>query len=303
MSTTSSTLPQKFPSDRSARQWISGFLLLGALLGVPGSLLIVWQYHINTDPQLIGYHFLALGAGYVAAVALTQQLLPHIALRALALGACALASISLMALTFLMPPVAPSWRMVGLALLGSSAGTLATALLYLLSPYFAFSPVAMTNVTGVLFGWGCLASTLIVSITYFAGSVQIETGLLAGMPLLYCIFYAVNKLPAARERVARREEERRQRETLRDVRSIGALLFALLVFFQFGNEWAIAGWLPLFLIHRLGVNPVWAIFALAAYFLVLMMGRLLAQPLLASRHRGDRGWGCAYLSAGCRVAR
>jgi len=40
--------------------------------------------------------------------------------------------------------------------------------------------------------------------------------------------------------------------------------------------------LPLFLIHRLGTNPVWAIFALAGYFLALMIGRLAVQPVLAS---------------------
>ena len=33
-------------------------------------------------------------------------------------------------------------------------------------------------------------------------------------------------------------------------RSPGAVLFALLLFIQFGNEWSIAGWLPLFLIRR-----------------------------------------------------
>ncbi len=54
--------------DRRAREWISGFLLLGILVGLLGSLLIAWQYHIDTDPQLIGLHFLALNAGYVIGV-------------------------------------------------------------------------------------------------------------------------------------------------------------------------------------------------------------------------------------------
>ena len=44
-------------------------------------------------------------------------------------------------------------------------------------------------------------------------------------------------------------------QLLRDLRSPGAVLFALLLFFQFGNEWSIAGWLPIFLIHRLGIEP------------------------------------------------
>ncbi len=273
---------QDFHSNRLAREWVSGFLLLGVLVGLLGSLLIAWQYHIDTDPQLIGLHFLALNAGYVCAVVIAQKLLYRVSIRALALVACAVGCLSLLALSFLVPPVAPVWRMLGLAFVGSAGGALATALLYLLSPYFAAAPAAMVNLTGVLFGWGCLVATLIVSVTYFAGSVQIETALLAIIPLIYFFVFSANKLPAARQPVQAWEEENRHRASLRDVRSIGAALFALLLFFQFGNEWAIAGWLPLFLIHRLGTNPVWAIFALAGYFLALMIGRLAVQPVLAS---------------------
>ena len=49
----------------------------------------------------------------------------------------------------------------------------------------------------------------------------------------------------------------------------GAVLFALLLFFQFGNEWSIAGWLPLFLIRRVGLSPKAAL---------LDPGALLALP-------------------------
>ncbi len=282
MSTNSAHLQQKFLSDRLAREWVGGFLLLGVLVGLLGSLLIAWQYHIDTDPQLIGLHFLSLNAGYVIAVAAAKRLLHRVSIRSLALAACAMGSASLLALSFLVPPVAPLWRMIGLAFVGAAGGILATALLYLLEPYFAAAPAAMANLTGVLFGWGCLVSTLIVSVTYFAGSVQIETVLLAIIPLIYFVRFATNKLPAARQAIEAREEETRRREALRSVRSIAGVLFGLLLFFQFGNEWAIAGWLPLFLIHRLGTNPVWAIFALAGYFLALMIGRVAAQPLLAS---------------------
>ena len=34
------------------------------------------------------------------------------------------------------------------------------------------------------------------------------------------------------------------------------MLLSLLLFFQLGNEWALAGWLPLFLSQRLGISPV-----------------------------------------------
>ncbi len=67
-----------------------------------------------------------------------------------------------------------------------------------------------------------------------------------------------------------------------DLRSIAAVLFSLLLFFQFGNEWVIAGWLPIFLIRRLGTNPVWAVLALAIYFLALTAGRVLGRRLIPS---------------------
>jgi fucose permease len=119
-----------------------------------------------------------------------------------------------------------------------------------------------------------------VGATYFAGSVQIETALLALAPLIFLVVFVSNRFQPARHPVPVREEDNRIREMLRDLRSVAAVLFSLLLFFQFGNEWAIAGWLPLFLVHRLGANPVWAIFALAAYFLALLLGRLAAQNLL-----------------------
>lgn len=286
MSTSSAKVPPKSLLDRWARDWINGFLLLGVLVGLLGSLVIAWQYHIDTDPQVIGLHFLALNTGYVIAAAIAQRMMRRISIRAVALVACAIGFAALAGLSFAVPPVSPVIRMLGVGLVGVSGGALATAILYALEPYFSKRPAALANLAGLLFGSGCLVSTVMVGITYFAGSVQIETGLLALVPLIYFGVYAVNKFPAALVPVEAREEENRIRDTLRGLRSVAAVLFGLLLFFQFGNEWAIAGWLPLFLIHRLGANPVWAIFALALYFLALTLGRLIAQRHLARmRHR------------------
>jgi MFS transporter, FHS family, glucose/mannose:H+ symporter len=266
--------------ERGVRDWVSGFLLLGVLVGLLGSLLIAWQYHIDADPRLIGLHFLALSAGYVIAAAMAQRLLPRFAIRSIAVASCTLGCLSLAVLSLTVPPVPAIWRIVGVGFVGCARGLLATSLLYVLEPYFARSPAALANRAGALFGCGCLFSTAIIGTTYFAGSVQIETALLALVPLIFLAIFVNNKLPAARQPILVKEEENRAREVLRDLRSVAAVLFSLLLFFQFGNEWAIAGWLPLFLVHRLGANPVWAILALAAYFLALLLGRLAAQPLL-----------------------
>jgi FHS family glucose/mannose:H+ symporter-like MFS transporter len=75
-------------------------------------------------------------------------------------------------------------------------------------------------------------------------------------------------------------------QLFRDLRSPGAILFALLLFFQFGNEWSIAGWLPIFLIRRLGISPKLSLLMLAIYWLALLVGRLTAVALLPRIRHG-----------------
>ena len=94
------------------------------------------------------------------------------------------------------------------------------------------------------------------------------------------ILRAVSVEPQLRSAPNGAFRRRLRAESLSKLRSVAGLLFSLLLFVQFGNEWAIAGWLPLFLIHRLGINPESAIWALALYFGALMLGRLFAQVLL-----------------------
>src|SRR5436305_12093971 len=67
---------------------------------------------------------------------------------------------------------------------------------------------------------------------------------------------------------------------LSDFRSPGAVLFALLLLVQFGNEWSIAGWLPLFLIRRVGLSPSNSLFTLALYWGFLLLGRVIAVAIL-----------------------
>src|SRR5581483_7315720 len=98
-----------------------------------------------------------------------QYVLVRISLRSLAIVACGLALAALLALSFLAPPVAAGWRILGLGVVGLSAGTLASALLYGLEPYFIKAPAATVNRAGALFGCGSLVTTVMVAITYFSG--------------------------------------------------------------------------------------------------------------------------------------
>jgi hypothetical protein len=248
------------------RVWFAGFLLLGVLLGLIGPMLVAWRYHLDADPRQIGLHFLALIAGYITTVFVFRRVRnPRI--RPLAIAASIAAAADLIALAFAAPPAPASWRLAGLAVLGLAAGALATSLLHSLDEI-------NLNRASVWFGSGCFLATVVVGASYSSRHNALETVLLACVPLVFLVLLARDRSPA------HGPSKYRGDAGVRNVRIVATVLFSLLLFCQFGNEWALAGWLPLFLIHRLGSSPAAAIFALAVYFLCLVAGRWVAQALV-----------------------
>lgn len=281
------------------RDWTSGFTVLGLFAGIIGSLLVAWQYHIDTDPGLIGLHFLGLNAGYLAGAVVSQVFLRRFPLRWTATASCLSGCGALVALAFVPPPSPLEYRIGGLALLGLAAGGLGASLLYVLEPYFRNSPAWAVNITGAMFGLGCALATLTIAATYSVFTSVWARSALAAVPFIFAILFWKSRFPAGRVRFRVLPEEEKSRRALSDVRSIAAVLFSLLLFFQFGNEWVIAGWLPIFLIRRLGTNPIWAILALAIYFLALTTGRMLGRRLIPSvSHRRLLLGGTALAVAG-----
>ena len=67
---------------------------------------------------------------------------------------------------------------------------------------------------------------------------------------------------------------------LAELKTPAAVLLSLLLFFQLGNEWAIAGWLPLYLSQRLGMSPESSLLLLALYWFALLIGRAISQWML-----------------------
>ncbi len=263
---------------RTTRVWLSGFFLLGVLLGLLGSLLVAWRYQNDIDPELIGLHFLCLNVGYVLAAAGAERLLCKTSVQKVALGSCSISFLSLLGLALAAPPVSPAWRLAGLLGLGIGGGALGSSLLYASGAYFGERTAIAINRAAALFGCGCLVSTLTMCGTYFLGSVQVGTALLGLIPIAFLFFFAAT--PRSQCSVALTVDQERLRNTLQDLRSIATVLFSFLVFFQFGNEWAIAGWLPIFLVRKLGSNPALAIGVLAAYFFTLTFGRMAATRFL-----------------------
>ena len=107
---------------------------------------------------------------------------------------------------------------------------------------------------------------------YTAAAIQIWIALI---PAFFAVLYA-------RTRFAPHifSADPQARTVLAEIKSPGAVLFSLVLFFQFGNEWAIAGWLPLFLSQRLGMSPADSVLILALYWMALLVGRLVAQWML-----------------------
>src|SRR5205814_102253 len=160
-------------------------------------------------------------------------------------------------------------------------GLLNSATFQAISAIYQHDPAATINLGGIVFGLGCLLITLLVAGTFNTYSVTVILILVAVTPALFALLYSGTTFPAV---TSPRQPDVKQ--ALSDFRSRGAVLLALLLFFQFGNEWSIAGWLPIFLIHRLGVSPEGSLEMLAVYWMALLFGRIGAIVLLRRAPHG-----------------
>ena len=259
----------------AARKALSVFFLTGLFLAFLGAILPAWGYHLKAQYDIIGHYFLSMILGMLLSTRVAKELLPRKGIRFTILLACGICCGAILFLALFSPPAAPWWRVFGLFVLGIGAGLLNSAVFNAISPAYQDDPAATINLAGILFGLGCLVVTLLVAGTFYVYTVPSILFLTAMIPFFFMALYSHGPLP-----VTLADDQLPMRQVLADFRNPGAILMALLIFFQFGNEWAIAGWLPLFLIQRLGVNPATSLMFLALYWLALLVGRLVAQAIL-----------------------
>lgn len=255
-----------------ARKGLVGFFLSGLLMSLLGALLPAWRYHIEPDFLVIGAYFLFQNIGLLVALYLGHRLIPQKGIRFGIILGSALAAASLLFLAFASPPAAYGWRLLGLLVLGASAGILNAASFNSITPAYELDSAATLNLAGALWGLGCLVSALFLAGMFFIYSVQSILIFLALIPGFAAILYYRSAFPNAVFR-----SEMTWANIWSQFRSPSAIMLALFLFFQFGNEWAIAGWLPIFLALRLGMSPGTALVLLALYWLFLLIGRVLAQ--------------------------
>jgi fucose permease len=263
-------------TERESGKALAGFLLSGFLLALLGAILPAWGYHRDPpDFVAVGNCFLCVALGIVAASFLARRIMAYRGLSFLLVFGCALSCVSMAYLAMVSPPLSAWWRAIGLASLGTGAGLLNMALFSAISRKYQADAADTVNLGGAWYGLGCVAATLLVAGTFYAYTVPTILIFMAVVPAAFAAMYAretFRELPTGTQPTLR--------QAFRDFRSLGAVLFALLLFFQFGNELSIAGWLPLLLIRRVGLSPAAALGDLALYWFALMAGRLGSAAIL-----------------------
>ena len=279
MNIAGNTSATRAPGGGSA---LAGFLVSGFLLALLGAILPAWGYHRDPpDFIAVGNYFLSLAIGIVAAARFARPIMLRRGLSFLLVFACGLSCIALLYLAIVSPPLSEWWRVAGFFVLGAGAGLLNLALFHTISLSFQADAAGTVNKGGILYGLGCLAATLLVAGTFYAYTVRTILIFMALVPGFFAVTYARKSWPAPVQGT-----HTTLRQALQDFRSPGAVLFALLLFFQFGNEWSLAGWLPIFLIRRVGLSPSGSLTILALYWLFLITGRLVAAAILPRVRHG-----------------
>lgn len=263
------------------RRALAGFFLSGVLFSFLGAILPLWRHHLTEDFLVVGNYFLALNVGILAAAALAGWVLPGKSVSFLLVLGTSLASGAFLAMAVAPPGDGPWWRVAGILLLGCGNGLLNTGIFHAISPAYRHDAAATIVLAGTFFSLGSMVTALLVAGTfrvYTAASILIFLALIPGY------FIVVYARAASPESAGQRHPSIRL--VLKDFRSPAAVLLTLVLFFQFGNEWAIAGWLALFLIHRLGISPEASLILLAVYWLALLVGRITALVVLPRWRHG-----------------
>jgi fucose permease len=259
----------------AARRGLSGLFVSGFLVAFVGAILLAWRHHIESNFLVIGTFFLCQNLGMLAGLWTAKASLRRKGITFTLTLACALACAGLLLLAA-VPPPAPYWgRMAGLFLLGLSAGLLNSSAFHAITPAYEMHPAATLNLGGAMFGLGSLLCSLFLCGTFYVYTVPSILILMSLLPLFAAFRFARSK-PVSEPAV----HNLTWKEALPDFKSPAAILFALLLFFQFGNEGALAGWLALYLTEHLGASPSTSLLLLSLYWFALLVGRLVAQWLL-----------------------
>jgi FHS family glucose/mannose:H+ symporter-like MFS transporter len=265
-----------------AKPWqiLCGLVVSGFLLALPGGLLPLWGYHIHPDFGTAGNYFLVLGVGVIGGGTIALRLARRVPLERLLAVAYFIAAISMVLLSTAAPPARVWYQMLALLVAGAGSGIMNTAVLEAMTSCYESDPAGITLTGGIFFGAGSVLAAFLLAQS-FDGDSGARWLLIVAALVTAVVGALVYRLPVERRDVPGISLA----QSMNDLRSPLAIFFALLLFFQFANEWSLAGWLPVFLIDRMGLSPATAVTLLALYWLALMVGRFaVSKLLLVVRH-------------------
>lgn len=264
-------------------------------MSLPPAILPAWGYHLVGDFSRVGNVYLAMTLGFLAASGLAPRILrPHGVAFTLVIGS-AVAAVAAVGVSLIPTAYADVWRYVSIGAIGLAAGLLSTATFHSIGSLFRQDPAATVNVSGILFGSGCLTTAVLMAATLDVAGTSVALFTIAVSAAICARVFAGVRLPPD-------SALRSVRPGTRNFSNPSAVMFGLLLFFHFGNEWSIAGWLAIFLIHRLGVSPVTALTVLAVYWLALLIGRIVAQTMFDHFRHGRLLVGnAAAATVGCTI--
>lgn len=262
--------------DRPIQPWriLCGLVISGFFLALPGGLLPLWGYHLRPDFDTAANYFLFLGGGLAAGAWLALRLRGRIGGSGLFLSGCLAGSAALALLSLAAPPARFWFQSLALFITGAAAATINTAVFESIASAYEANPARITLTAGIFFGMGSMLSAWVMSQCLDATNPTRILAVIALVPGAAGILLGRQRFrvsPIAAMPMA---------QTVKDLRSPLAILFALLLFFQFASEWSIACWLPIFLIDRLGLSPAIAVMLLCLYWLALTAGRVVTARLL-----------------------
>jgi len=244
-------------------------------MAFPGAILPSWGHHLDFNFVEAGRYFLFTAIGLVSSFPLARLVFPRFDVRRLLIAGCVAAALGMLGLSFAAPPVAWYWRAAGVFAVGLGAGMLNSGAFQALSPIYERDPAATVNMAGALFGFGCFVMAMLASGAIFVYTPRSTLLLLAVIPAFAAGLYWRAQLPDPVQHTPHPVSG-----VWEELRSPGPVLFSLLLFLQFGNEWSVAGWLAVFLVHRVGISAESALEMLAVFWLALTLGRIAAQALL-----------------------
>ena len=271
----------------AAKPWqiLCGLVFPGFLLALPGALLPLWGFHIQPDFSTAGNFFLQIGIGVIGGSALGQTLARRSHLSRLLAAGYFAAAVAILLLAAAAPPAETWYRFLALFVAGAAAGIMNTAVFEAVTPCYGSNPAAITLSGGIFFGAGSMLAAILLSFSFGETGATRLLAVTALVPAIAGVIVGIRRIGNLAERSGAPAEVSLV-QSVGDLRSPLAVMFALLLFFQFGNEWSLAGWLPILLIDSRGMSPTTAVGLLALYWAALMAGRIIAVRLLRTMRHG-----------------